>query len=758
MRYKDWRLKAYPTTEDRMLASELQLNPATVALLRSRNVIGKKQILDFFNPSIEDLPDPFLFLDMNTVVERLDQARKYQEKITIYGDYDADGVTATAVMYKGLEKLGFNDVNTYIPNRFDEGYGLNAEALEELIRQGTQVVITVDCGISAIAEAELLKAAGIDLIITDHHQPGDEYPEANAVINPHCKNSNYPFPYLAGVGVAFEVIRALARRILPEWNFAELLPLVAIGTIGDVVPMKSVNRILTKAGIDAINQGRSPGIRALADASGISKISSTTQIAFQIVPKLNASGRMAHADSALYTMLAEREEAQIRAQELDRYNQDRKRTELVIQEAALQQWSNFTDQEKKAAAFLFYDPQWHHGVLGIVASRLSETLQAPVFVCAEDNGIIRGSGRAPQGFHLHRILTEMSDAWIKYGGHAQAAGISFAKDRLLEIRQRLQQAAFDIQTTLPTEDVTIADVELDFDVDLIQQQQEWTLLEPFGSQNEEPLVLLRGVQVLNAKSLTQGLHLQVQIQYGSRRYVGFAWRNGESLSDFQGIMDLLVKLQINSFRGREEFRLEIVDWRTSHISGQELLHKIREIPQGSGFTYLTPERRTLLAESGMFSEYLPQNQVSEHFPFLPLPCICEGSREGNSILLDPPLCACPEAISLYDPLQVMEWKQSLYWILPDRLHLMSWYRWFKSGEQNTLVDYDLQHNPGNLSEFFAGIAVKNVIYLFRKAGLVEETSKGLIWIDTNGSKVDLTSVKEFMQLQEKREELLAHCS
>lgn len=758
MRNKDWRLKAYPTTEDKVLASALHLTPATIALLRSRNVIGEKQIFDFLNPSLEDLPDPFLFLDMNIVVDRLAQAKENQEKITIYGDYDADGVTATAVMVKGLEQLGYKNVNTYIPNRFDEGYGLNAEALEELIRQGTQLLITVDCGISAIEEANLLKAARIDLIITDHHQPGEVYPNVTALINPHCNNSNYPFPYLAGVGVAFEVIRALAQRMLPDWNLIELLPLVAIGTIGDVVPMKSVNRILTKAGIEAINQGRSPGIRALADASGITKISSTTQIAYQIVPKLNASGRMAHADSALYAMLAEKDEAQIRAQELERYNQDRKRTELVIQESALQQWNAFTEQEKKAAAFLFYDPQWHHGVLGIVASRLSEMLQAPVFVCADDNEVIRGSGRAPQGFHLHRILTEMSDAWIKFGGHAQAAGISFLKERLPEIRQRLQQAALDIQITMPIEEVTTADVELDYDIDLVQQQMEWTLLEPFGPQNEEPLVLMRGVQVLSAKSLTQGLHLQVQMQFGARRYVGFAWRNGESLSDFQGIMDLLVKLQINSFRGREEFRLEIIDWRTSHLNGQDLLQKIRKTPQGSGFIYLTPESRTLLAESGLFSESLPANQISDRFPYLPLPCTYEGAVKGDSILLDPPLCACPESTPLYDQFQVMEWRQILYWILPDRLHLMSWYRWFKSGGQNPISEQNLQDNPGNLSIFLAEIAVKNTIYLFQKAGLVEETSNGLTWVDTNGSKVDLTGIWEYRLIQEKREELLAHCS
>jgi single-stranded-DNA-specific exonuclease len=758
MRNKNWRLKAYPNAEDHALSARVDLTPATIALLRSRSVVGEKQIYDFLNPSLRDLPDPYLFSDMNKVVNRLLKAKQQNEQITIYGDYDADGVTATAVMYKGLQRLGFKHLNTYIPNRFDEGYGLNSEALDELIHQNTQLLITVDCGISAIEEAEKLKAANVDLIITDHHQPGETYPNAFALINPHCRNSQYPFAFLAGVGVAFEVIRALSQQLLPDWNLVELLPLVAIGTVGDVVPMKNVNRILTRAGMEAINQGRSPGIRALAEASGLAKITSTTQIAYQIVPKLNASGRMAHADSALYAMLAEKEEAQSRALELERYNQDRKRTELVIQEAAMQQWQAFSESEKQAAAFLFYDPKWHHGVLGIVASRLSEMLQAPVFVCADDNDIIRGSGRAPQGFNLHRILTEMSDAWLKYGGHAQAAGISFAKDRLTEVRQRLLVAAQIIQSTLLIEDVTVADIELDNEIDLVQQQQEWSRLEPFGPENEEPLVLLRGVQVLNIKSLTQGLHLQMQFQFGPRRYQAFAWRNGESIQEFQGVMDLLVKLQVNAFRGREEFRLEIIDWRTSRLIGNDLLQKIRSTPQGHQFIFHSPESRTLLAESGLLLENLPSTKVSEQFPFLPEMCYSEGIAAIDNILLDPPLCHGVDQIHLYDPYQVTEWKQSLYWLLPDRVHLTSWYRWLKSNGQNYPSFQDYRENPGNLSTFLAEIAVRNTVYLLQKAGLVEETKEGLIWLDTNGVKVDLTLIPEYRLLQEKREELLAQCT
>ena len=758
MRYKDWRLKAYPTQEDHDLSAQIGLTPATVALLRSRNIKGEKQISDFLNPSLQDLPNPYLFSDMSKVVDRLLKAKQLHELITIYGDYDADGVTATAVMYKGLERLGFKHLNTYIPNRFDEGYGLNSEALDELIRQGTQLLITVDCGISAIEEAEKLKDARVDLIITDHHQPGEVYPNAFALINPHCLNSQYPFTSLAGVGVAFEVIRALSQQLLPDWNLVELLPLVAIGTVGDVVPMKSVNRILTRAGMEAINQGRSPGIRALAEASGFAKITSTTQIAYQIVPKLNASGRMAHADSALYAMLAEKEEAQSRALELERYNQDRKRTEQVIQEAAMQQWQAFSVTEKQAAAFLFYDPNWHHGVLGIVASRLSEMLQAPVFVCADDNDIIRGSGRSPKGFNLHRILTEMSDAWLKFGGHAQAAGISFTKDRLTEVRERLLAAAQKLQATLSFEDVTVADIELDHEIDLVQQQQEWSRLEPFGPENEEPLVLLRGVQVLSIKSLTQGLHLQLQFQFGPRRYQAFAWRNGDSIHDFQGVMDLLVKLQVNAFRGREEFRLEVIDWRTSRLVGNDLLQKIRATPLGCRFLFHTPESRTLLAESGLLQESLPLNSVSEHFPFLPKMCCSQGIDDTGSILLDPPLRNSEDHIRLYDTYQVTEWKQSLYWILPDRVHLTSWYRWLKSSESAHLTVEEYRENPGNLSAFLAEIAIRNTVYLFQKAGLVEETLNGLIWLDTNGSKVDLSLIPEFQQLQEKREELLAQCT
>ncbi len=753
MTQKLWYVKTYPNVADREAALKMALSPYTVAVLRSRGVADSNEIRQFLEPSIQYLPDPFLFRDMQKAIDRLLLSLQRQEHIVVYGDYDADGVTSTAVMVKGLRSLGFQQVTSYIPDRFDEGYGLNGDALKELLQQGMQVLITVDCGISAKEEGNLLKSAEVDWILTDHHQPGDETPDALAVLNPHCENEGYPFRFLAGVGVSFELIRALALCLEKIEILSDLLPFAAVGTVGDVVPLIGMNRILVKYGIEEINKGRSAGVRALLDASGIGKITSATQIAFQVVPKLNAGGRMAHADTALGVLLADKERAPLWASELDRLNNERKKTEQRIQEEALQQWLNMSEEDKKASAYVFYAPHWHHGVLGIVASRLSDSLKVPVFVCADDNNLIRGSGRAPQGYHLYQMLTQENDLWLKYGGHAQAAGISFEKSRLMEVRQRLQQSAKAVLEQNENETFTSIDVELDYTVDLVRQQQEFSCMEPFGSENEEPLVLLRHAQILQAKGLSQNQHIQLTFQFGPRRYTGFAWRSGEHLGDFHDFMDLAVRLQISQFRGKEEFRVEIVDWRSSRLDDYELMKEIRAHAIDSGFVYHLPESRMLLAESGYVPlQQLPQVQRNQTFPFLPLPVI--GTAEKNELYwMDPPFQTNTPGKVLFQKDKEAEWKQILYWLLPDRIHLLSWYRWIKEKGQDLSLSQS-QSNPGNLTEFLTEIALENVYYIFEKAGLGKKHQAMFVLLEPNGTKVDLEKVPEFLHIQEIRERLL----
>ncbi|MCE5197168.1 MAG: single-stranded-DNA-specific exonuclease RecJ [Negativicutes bacterium] len=751
-----WRVKSFPMAEDELIAKKLGISAAYAALLRSRGYRDAAAMQIFLHPEDEQMPDPFAFRQMRQLVERLLQAREKQEQITIYGDYDADGVSATAVMLRGLQALGFTRLDSYIPSRFDEGYGLNAEVIPELAARGSRVLLTVDCGISAVAEAELLRRFGIDLLLTDHHKPGDILPAAYAIINPHLKEETYPFQQLAGVGVAFEVMRALSLTLHRPDILAALLPYVAIGTIGDVVALRGVNRALVYRGINQINLGKSPGLSALAQIAGIGRITCASQIAFQLVPRLNASGRMGRADSALSALLCGREEAAAWAAKLERLNQDRKQVELAVQTEAYAQYEALSTAEKQADAFLFYQADWHSGVLGIAAARMTDELHRPVFICCQDGSNLKGSGRAPRGYDLYQMLERISSLLLRFGGHAQAAGITFAAERLPEVRSAFREAAGCYHQLDHDEHILAADIELNPEVDLVEQQSLWRSLEPCGCENEEPLVLLRGTEVLQTKMISQGLHVNVMLQYGARRYNCFAWRVGERIAEFTGVLDVLARLQISNFHGSESFRLELIDWRPSRLDALPLLQTLRQLPPEVNFWYAEPNSREILAESGLVTVLPPNPAVTASFPYLPLPQQIAAPAATAIYLLDPLYePQLPQSSHrLFDDFQLQQWRQLLYWLLPDRNHLSECYRWLRGG--GSIFDDDdlINRHPGNLKGFYARICAQNALYIFLQADLAAISDKNYNFPKQNGNKTDLEKLPAFQKIQEVRLRLL----
>lgn len=753
-----WRVKSFPMAEDEIIAENLGISAAFSALLRSRGYGNEAAMQVFLHPEDDQMPDPFSFRQMHKLIQRLLQARENQEKITIYGDYDADGVSATVVMLRGLEALGFSALDSYIPSRFDEGYGLNSEVIAEIAARGTQVLLTVDCGISSIAEAELLKDQGIDMLLTDHHQPSEVLPDAYAIVNPHVKEETYPFRKLAGVGVAFEVIRALSLTLHRPDILAALLPYVAIGTIGDVVPLREVNRALVYRGMIQINLGKSPGLTALAQIAGIGKITCASQIAFHLVPRLNASGRMGRADTALSALLSDREEAPVWAAKLERLNLDRKRIEQAVQTEAHAQYEALSEPEKHAFAFLFYQADWHSGVLGIVAARMTDELHVPVFICCQDGSNIKGSGRAPRGYDLYHMLEAISTLLLRFGGHAQAAGITFAADRMSEIGQALREAAGRYHGLDTDENILLADIELKPEIDLVEQQSLWRSLEPCGCDNEEPLVLLRGAQVTQAKTISQGLHVNVMLQYGPRRYNCFAWRAGERIAEFSGILDVLVRLQISNFHGSESFRLEVIDWRPSRLDALCVLQELRQLPDKMDFRYSQPDSREILAESGLIDSCLPHATVTAEFPYLPATQKISFERSTALCLLDPLYELQPQqpVRRLFSDFQLQQWQQLLNWLLPDRNHLSECYRWLREGGAILSEDDLMNRHPGNLNAFYARICAKNALTIFLEAKLVVKIDSEYTFLKQNGIKTDLESVASFQRIQEIRQQLMQH--
>ncbi len=583
MNRKYWRISSFDKKRVAELAYEYGYDELAVFLLAARGITEPEDVDEFLNTDAE-LSDPFLLKDMEKAVARIKRAIDGFERIAVYGDYDADGVTATALLYLYLESQGA-DVTYYIPSRMDEGYGLHSDAVDTLCERGVKLIITVDNGINSVDEASYIASKGIDLVITDHHQPGGVLPEAVAVVNPHRADDMSPFKDTAGVGVAFKLVAALEdgdyESVLDD--FADI---VAIGTIADIVPLKSENRILAVRGINAINESSRCGIVALKKNVCPGKDLNAQSVAFTIAPRINAAGRVESAITALRLLLTEdEEEANELAEMLDSFNAKRQETEAEIIEEAINRIEN--DESLKYSRVLVVDGEnWHSGVIGIVASKLVDRYGKPAMVIARDgSGEAKGSCRSIEGFSLFDALTDAGDLLVRFGGHTLAAGFTVNDDKIDAFRQKINEYADKLDVFYPvmTLDCKINPAKIDMGF-----VESLSALEPFGAENPQPMFCICNVIIKNIRAIGTKLnHIRITFEKKGQQYAGVYF--GMSTDDFSfdvgDMVDLAVYIDKNEYKGEVKPNIYIKGVKNAKASDDDyfasemLYNKIRSNKQ-----------------------------------------------------------------------------------------------------------------------------------------------------------------------------------
>lgn len=491
------------------IAKKHNISELLTKILVNRGITDDKEIDTFLNPTRNDFYDPYLMPDMEKAVERIIKAINNQEKVMIYGDYDVDGITSITVLKKFLEERGLK-TGHYIPNRLEEGYGLNENAIRSIAEQKYTLMITVDCGISGIEEVDLANQLGIETIITDHHEQLENLPNAYAIINAKRKDSQYPFRGLAGCGAVFKLIQAISIRLkLEEKEFLKYLDIVCVGTISDIVPLVDENRVIAKLGLKLVAQTRNIGLRELILQSGYKKIDSNT-ISFGVAPRINACGRMGYQEEALDLFLTNNiEEARKITARLNSYNVERQTKEKDIFEQAIKELEK--EDIKNLNTIVLSGDNWHHGVIGIVASKLTEKFYKPtILICFEDD-IGKGSGRSLPGFDLHEALVESSAYLEKYGGHEMAVGLSLKKEKYNDFKLAFEEIAKskNIQQIIPVIKIDSIITAKDVNKKTIEELE---MLEPFGEKNKNPIFVYKNLKIDSIRALSEGKHLKLTLK------------------------------------------------------------------------------------------------------------------------------------------------------------------------------------------------------------------------------------------------------
>jgi single-stranded-DNA-specific exonuclease len=553
-----------------MLAHELRISPAIARLLAIRGIDSPDVAQRFLHPALDHLHDPFKLADMAAAVDRILAAIEGNETIAVHGDYDCDGITSTVILRRALELLGGAVVH-FIPHRLKDGYGLQPETVERLHGDGVRLVISVDCGIRAVEAARRARELGVDLIITDHHEPDAVLPDAVAVINPKRHDCDYPDKNLAGVGVALKLVQALCQRRGRERMLPAFVKVAAIGTLADVVPLVGENRVIAKLGLDMLSQGpHRVGLRALLDVSGLTgKPIAGGDVAFLIAPRMNAAGRMATPDIAARLLLAADEtmaaEALGLAQQLDSENVKRQAEELAILSSARKVVE--TDPMVGSRSILVVAGDgWHRGVIGIVASKLVDLFHRPAIVISIDGDVAHGSCRSIRGFDVLAALEHSAPHLVRFGGHKQAAGLTLLSESVGRFRETIADYADnllgpdDLKPRLRIDDcLGFRDINGNF-------AGEMALLAPFGAGNPRPLFEARGVEVVDGPRRLKDKHLKMALKQNGRIFRAVAWRAIEReqfIVDNRSSLDLAFSLEHNSYQGDEYLELSVSDMRVS---------------------------------------------------------------------------------------------------------------------------------------------------------------------------------------------------
>lgn len=555
---KKWKYKELDEEEIDEIVKKFDVPELLATVLVNRGIVDDEEIRVFLNPTRSDFHDPYLMPDMEIAVERIIKAIDNQEKVIIYGDYDVDGITSITVLKKFLKTCGL-EADYYIPNRLSEGYGLNKAAIDYIKEKEYTLIITVDCGISGIEEIEYANSLGIETIVTDHHEPMEVLPPAVAIVDLKRKdNDTYPFKSLAGCGVVFKLTQALGMRLgIDEKEYLKYLDIVCVGTISDIVPLVDENRVIAKLGLKLVEVTRNPGLKALLNASGYKVVNSNT-ISFGIAPRINACGRMGYEEEALKLFLTENlVQASEITERLNKYNRDRQEIEKNIYDEAIKMMKK---EDSNAQSIVLGSNNWHHGVIGIVSSKITEMYFKPsILICFEgEDG--KGSGRSIPGFDLHEALAETAKYLEKYGGHEMAVGLSLKKKNFNRFKEAFEKYVEekDITGIVPIIEIDKQISLKDIDSNIVKQLD---LLEPFGEANRRPIFVYKNLKIDSIRALSDGKHLKMTLKDGNTIVNAIGFNMGQLSKEYMigDRIDVVGTLEINAYNGREMVQINVKD-------------------------------------------------------------------------------------------------------------------------------------------------------------------------------------------------------
>ncbi|MBQ7116102.1 MAG: single-stranded-DNA-specific exonuclease RecJ [Clostridia bacterium] len=600
MNRKKWVVSPCDRDAAAAIAENCGVEPFAAFLLCSRGMTDEFEIESFLYDT--DLIDPYTLPDMEKAVRRVNQALENGERITVFGDYDCDGVTSTALLYSYLSSRGA-DVDYYIPDRSGEGYGMNSGAIDLLKSRGTNVIITVDNGISAIEEIAYAKALGIDVVVTDHHRVGEVLPDAVAVVDPHREDSLCEFSDWAGVGVAFKLISALddsqGYELLEQYG-----DIVALGTIADIVSLKGENRIIVRSGIAFMNAALEDGtlrlgLKALLDSSGSTGSLDSSSVAYRIAPRINAAGRMGSAERALKLLLTENvNEAKEIAEEISEANVQRQATETEITACAVEYIENAPEIKHKRVIVVEGD-DWHQGVIGIVASRLVEKYGKPCIVVSKNGDVAKGSGRSIEGFSLYDALSYCSDILVQYGGHVLAAGLTVGSDKIELFREKINEYAEKSEAVVPVLNIDCKLNPSSITVDMLSSLK---LLEPFGAENPQPLFGLYNMEITAIQPVGAGKHLRITLRRKTAYITVIMF--SVALADFPYVIgdkvDLAVKLSENEYQGKAQVSIQAKAIKLSDIDDDKVISSLHNYEDFFACQELPKEKKEAICISREF--------------------------------------------------------------------------------------------------------------------------------------------------------------
>jgi len=574
MIYK-WNYEALTTQQKEQrdeLAKKLGISPVLCQLLMQRGISSTEEARKFFHPNLRDLHDPFLLPDMDKAIKRIEKALGQKERILIYGDYDVDGTTAVALVYKFLRKFTTN-LDYYIPDRYDEGYGISEQGIDYAEETGVKLIIALDCGIKANEKVDYAKSKGIDFIIGDHHMPDDVLPDAVAVIDAKRLDSTYPYEHLSGCGVGFKLVQALAQNNKIDFSeLTDLLDLVAVSVASDIVPITGENRVLTYYGLKQINSNPSLGLKGIIDICGLTYKSITVNdIIFKIGPRINASGRMMKGKEAVDLLLSGTiEDAREKSLNIDHYNDDRRELDKRITEEAIQ----FIDENvnmKEKKSIVIYNETWHKGVIGIVASRLTEKYLRPAVVLTKSQGMITGSARSVMGFDVYKAIEACKDILENFGGHTYAAGLSLKEENLKEFKRRFEALSLDMMAPEMMRPQINVDAELSFREISQKFTEDLAGFAPFGPENLNPIFVTCDVMDYGTSKLVgkDNVHLKLEMidNTSSSPVNGIAFRQKDSYEKVKSgePFDICYTLEENTHNGKTNIQLYVKDIDTGQL-------------------------------------------------------------------------------------------------------------------------------------------------------------------------------------------------